>query len=100
MSHDIACWKCGAALAELALPFGRRECCRSCGAELHVCRLCKEYDTRVANQCREPTAEEVRDKEHANFCDHYAPRAGAYQAKEQSAADRARAELEQLFGRK
>ena len=100
MSHAIACWKCGASLAEFALPFGRRECCRACGADLHVCKLCREYDPRVAHQCREPTAEEVRDKEHANFCDHYAPREGAYQTKEVSAAERARAELEQLFGKK
>jgi ribosome-binding protein aMBF1 (putative translation factor) len=100
MSHDIGCWKCGVPLAELSLPFGRRECCRACGAELHVCRLCKDYDTRVAHHCREPTAEEVRDKESANFCDHYAPRAGAYQPTETSAAESARAELEKLFGGK
>ena len=100
MSHDIGCWKCGASLAELSLPFGRRECCRACGAELHVCRLCKDYDTRVAHHCREPTVEEVRDKERANFCGHFTPRAGAYQPQETSAAERARAELERLFGKK
>ena len=100
MSHDIGCWNCGASLAALSLPFGRREVCRACGAELHVCRLCVEYDPRVADQCREPTAEEVRDKEHANFCDHYRPKAGAYQPTAASAADQARLELEKLFGKR
>jgi hypothetical protein len=81
------------------LPFGRIERCRQCGADLHACKLCVEYDPRVADRCREPTAEEVRDKERANFCDHYQPRAGAYQPAATSAADAARTELEKLFGR-
>lgn len=99
MSHDISCWKCGASLASLSLPFGRRDTCRACGADLHVCRLCRDYDRGVAHQCREPTAEEVRDKERANFCDHFSPRPGAYQPAQQDAAAAARAELEKLFGK-
>jgi hypothetical protein len=99
MSHDFACWKCGTSLAELTLPFMRQDTCRACGADVHVCRLCRDYDPRVAHQCREPTVEEVRDKERANFCDHFAPRAGAYRAPETDAVDRARAELDRLFGK-
>jgi hypothetical protein len=99
MAHDIGCWKCGATLAHLSLPFGRIERCRQCGADLHACKLCLEYDPRVADQCREPTAEEVRDKERANFCDHYKPRAGAYQPAATSASDAARVALEKLFGK-
>ena len=109
------------------MPLRRLEECRKCGAELHVCKLCEWYDVTVAKHCREPIAEEVKDKERANFCDYFKPRPGAYsdagvtaaaQAKSQldalfggsqapagadaaapSAADRARAELEALFGR-
>ena len=99
MAHDIQCWKCGASLAHLALPFGRIERCKACGADLHACRLCRDYDPRVAHQCREPTVEEVRDKEHANFCDHYHPVAGAWKPASQDAADAARSELEKLFGK-
>ena len=99
MPHDIGCWKCGASLAHLELPFGRIEQCRKCGADLHVCRLCVEFDPRVAQQCREPTVEEVRDKDRANFCDHYKPRAGAYQPGSTAAADKARSDLEKLFGK-
>jgi hypothetical protein len=100
MSHDIGCWKCGASLAALALPFGRSERCPQCGADLHCCKLCGLYDTRAYQQCREPTVEEVRNKERANFCDHYKPVAGAFKGGSAlAAADAARAELERLFGK-
>jgi len=100
MSHEIACWKCGASLATLALPFGRTERCRDCGADLHVCRLCGLHDPRAYQQCREPTVEEVRDKERANFCDHYKPVAGAYKGGNPAATeDAARTALENLFGK-
>ena len=100
MSHDLVCWKCGAALAALSLPLSRRDVWALCRAELHVCRMCADYDIRVAKHCREPTAEEVNNKESANFCDFFQPRAGAWVPKDRSAADRARDELEKLFGRK
>ena len=80
MAHGLTCWKCGASLEALTLPLRRLEECKACHCELHVCRLCVEYDTRVAKHCREPTAEEVRDKTAANFCDHFKPKVGAYVA--------------------
>jgi ribosome-binding protein aMBF1 (putative translation factor) len=100
MAHNLVCWKCGADLAALTLPLSRRDECASCRAELHVCRMCVEYDTSVAKHCREPTAEEVSNKTAANFCDFFVPRPGAYVAANTSAAERARLELEKLFGKK
>ena len=99
MPHDIQCWKCGAALAALPLPFGRIERCRGCGADLHACKLCRHYSPRLPAQCDEPTIEEVRDKERANFCDHYTPVAGAWKGGTSAAADAARAQLDKLFGK-
>jgi hypothetical protein len=99
MSHDIQCWKCGAALSALSLPFGRQECCKSCGADLHACKLCRHYAPRHTGQCEWPNIEEVRDKERANFCDHYQPIAGAWKGGTSAAADAARAQLEKLFGK-
>ena len=99
MAHDLVCWKCGASLAVLSLPLLRLDACPACNAELHVCKLCVEYDTSVAKHCREPTADEVRDKEHANFCDHFKPRPGAFSPSSAAAADKARAELDKLFGK-
>lgn len=61
--------------------------------------MCADYDVRVAKHCREPIAEEVSDKERANFCGYFAPRGGAFTARDTSAADQARLELEKLFGK-
>jgi ribosome-binding protein aMBF1 (putative translation factor) len=99
MAHELVCWKCGADLAALSLPLSRRDECARCRAELHVCRMCVEYDTSVAKHCREPTAEEVSDKQAANFCDFFRPRPGAWSAHSTRAADQARSELERLFGK-
>jgi hypothetical protein len=98
MAHSLTCWKCGASLAALSLPLLRRDECPACRAELHVCRMCVDYDTSKAKHCREPTAEEVSDKTHANFCDHYKPREQAFQGGTDDAAARAKAELAKLFG--
>lgn len=100
MGHGIVCWKCGFDLAALLLPLSRRDECPRCRAELHVCRLCVDYDEHVAKKCREPTAEEVSDKTKANFCDFFKPKAGVYVASDTTAADKARAQLEALFGKK
>jgi hypothetical protein len=100
MAHNLVCWKCGADLAALTLPLSRRDECKRCRAELHVCRMCIEYDEHVAKHCREPTAEEVTDKTAANFCDFFRPKPRAYIPQDTSAAERARSELEKLFGGK
>src|SRR6202051_296836 len=99
MAHDLVCWKCGAPLAELSLPLRRLEELPKCHAELHVCRMCIDYDTRIPKHCREPTAEEVNDKTHANFCDHFKPRAAAYTPPNTAEVDKVRTELEKLFGK-
>ena len=62
--------------------------------------MCVEYDTRGAKHCREPTAEEVREKTKANFCDHFKPKVGAYVAPNIGEVDAARAALDALFGKK
>jgi len=100
MAHELQCWKCGAALASLSLPLRRLDVCPACRAELHVCRLCVDFDTRVAKHCREPTAEEVRDKTSANFCDHFKPRKAAYQPADTAAIEASKSELARLFGGK
>jgi hypothetical protein len=99
MSHSAVCWQCGASLAELTLPLSRFDVCRQCRAELHVCKLCRFHDLTVAKQCREPIAEEVRDKQRANYCDYFMPRDDAYTPPATAAVDQARAQLNALFGK-
>jgi ribosomal protein L40E len=99
MSHSAVCWHCGASLAELTLPLSRFDVCKQCRVELHVCRLCRFHDATVAKQCREPVAEEVRDKQRANICDYFSVRADAYRPIDTAAIDQSRAQLEALFGK-
>src|ERR1700754_2198614 len=94
----LVCWKCGTSLAALSLPLQRLDECKVCHAELHVCKLCEWYSTAVAKHCREPIAEEVKDKERANFCDYFKPRPGAHVPPEVAAASKARSDLDALFG--
>lgn len=69
---SVNCYKCNKEL-DLALgkDVGRSEECPGCFASLRVCKMCEFYDTSSYNECREPTAERIVDKEKANFCDHF-----------------------------
>ncbi|HEY8519545.1 MAG TPA: hypothetical protein VIN61_05665 [Gammaproteobacteria bacterium] len=97
MPVELHCYRCGASLAKLSLPLSRRDECPQCRAELHVCRMCVNYDKRWRRACREDDAEEVKDKEKANFCDYFKPSPNAYDPAEREAADAARAALDALF---
>ena len=94
----LVCWKCGTSLAVLSIPFRRLEVCPECDSELHVCRMCMFYDPNSIDQCTQEDAEEVREKERANFCDYYKPRTGAYLARDTSQTDAAKDKLNALFG--
>jgi hypothetical protein len=98
MSVSLNCWKCGHALDEMPMPLRRRDECPACATDLHVCRMCEFYDTSVAKSCREPVAEEVTDKERANFCDYFRGQPGVQAAGGTSEAEAAKARLEAMFG--
>ncbi len=95
---DLLCWQCGASITDQPLPLSRRAECAICGADLHTCRLCRFYDTGVAKHCREPIADEVKEKERANFCECFQHKNGAFTATDSSAAIAAETELGALFG--
>lgn len=97
-NESLVCWKCGTPLKGVPLPLARRAECPQCHAELHVCRLCHFYDPHVEGKCREDRAEEVRDKERANFCDYFKPRPGAYRAQDLARSQAAKSRVEALFG--
>jgi hypothetical protein len=81
----------------MSLPFSRQDQCPQCTVDLHVCKMCIHYDPRVPRQCREDDAEDVKDKELANFCEWYEPSESAFEPAQKSEADRAREVLEALF---
>ena len=96
--RDLVCWKCGAPFGDTPLPLSRFAECKACHAPLHVCRQCEFYDISVANACREPIADAVKDKTRANFCAYLRPHPGAFVAADGAASGKARSELEALFG--
>ena len=98
MNDALVCWKCGASLEALVLPLARLAECPACSADLHVCRMCEFYDTGSSGSCREPVADDVPEKERANFCGYFRPRPGAHDPGNEAEAEAARAQLEALFG--
>jgi hypothetical protein len=93
----VGCHGCGAT-NEVPAPVSRRETCNRCGADLHCCLSCVFHDRSAYNECREPSAERVVDKDRSNFCDYYAPKVGA--VKSGSVAPPAVSDLERLFAKK
>jgi len=98
MSHSgLRCWKCGETLDEVPLPLSRTAQCKSCHADLHVCRMCRFYDTSVSNSCTEPLAEKVTDKKRRNFCGYLQPDPHAFRPDDAGKAESAKRQLEALF---
>lgn len=98
MAAELACFRCGASLAALSLPLSRRDECPECAIHLHVCRMCEFFDEAVPKQCREDDAEEVNEKEKANFCEWFKPSSAAFDPQRAERAGRAESELAALFG--
>jgi hypothetical protein len=98
MDTDLVCWKCGESIADLPMPLGRLAECKACHAELHACRLCEFFDPHIAEQCREPVADFVKEKERANFCDYFLPHSHAYVPAKDGESQAAKVELGALFG--
>ena len=96
MSIELTCWKCGADLKDVPQPLGRRAECPGCGADLHVCRQCRHFDTGKAKQCRELAVDEIKDKTRANFCEWFQAGAGGSTGSQAKSGDRAA--LDSLFG--
>ena len=99
MSATQHCWKCGHEWTANRAP-GRSETCLNCGADLKVCLNCVSYDPRVAYQCRDRRAEEVAQKDMANFCEYFemARREFVPIQDRYSREDKARDQLKKLLG--
>ena len=95
MAQSFGCWKCGALARDEPMPLGRETRCRACGKDLHVCRQCTFYDTTKGKSCAEPVADEVLDKERANFCGYYSLNLNAHAGNAQ--AEAAREQLAAMF---
>lgn len=95
MADPFNCWNCGTPATDEPMPLGRESRCCACGKDLHVCRQCTFYDTSKGDGCAEPVADQVRDKERANFCGYLTVNPGAHTGNDQAQA--ARAQLAAMF---
>lgn len=95
---NLVCWNCGASLDDIPRPISRHATCSACFNELHCCRLCKHYDPKRTMQCFEDRADPPLQKENANFCDFFSPRAEAFNAGSEVKSSAAKHQLDALFG--
>jgi hypothetical protein len=94
------CHACGAEWTEKDPPGFSAECA-GCRAPMHCCMNCKFYTPGHHNDCLEPEAEMVRDRQAQNRCDWFQladrrPGGGRPEPGADRAA-RARARLDELF---
>lgn len=92
----MICWKCKKEIA-VSQVYRTTEC-PLCSNDLHCCKACKFYSTGSHNDCRESSAENVRDKEKANFCDYFVINKDLNTSNEKSKSDAARDAFNALFG--
>ena len=68
----IHCYSCNSPVAiDAGQKVLRHEECPNCQTMLHCCKMCTFYDPKVYNECKEPLAERIVDKEKANFCSYF-----------------------------
>lgn len=92
-----SCYACKKPLGLPAGNIGRSESCINCRADVRVCKNCIHYDTRSYNECREPSAERVVDKEKRNFCDYFSLSLGNQSKVVDSKKEDALKKLDDLF---
>jgi hypothetical protein len=90
------CYKCINDLG-IKIPVGRREICPFCGSDLHCCHNCVHYNIGAYNDCREPQAERVIEKDRSNFCDFFIFRDGEIIGKGKDFGESVKEKMESLF---
>lgn len=88
------CFKCQTEL-DVVEPISRKEECPKCRNDVRVCANCQQYDPKVYNECREPQADRILEKERSNLCDFFKLKSGSSSV--QSDRDRLREQAEALF---
>ena len=97
-TSTFTCHACGKTVGSDGV-VSRAALCDGCGAELRCCLNCRFHDKSAYNECAEPSAERVLEKDRANFCDYFAPRPTGAPASSGGKAP-ALGDLERLFSKK
>ena len=94
------CWKCQNEVVfevRYGIKVGRQDTCPHCHSDLHCCKNCRLYEPSIHNQCREPEAPFIRDRDAGNFCAHFDIADRAEPPRVDDSATQARAKLNGLF---
>lgn len=71
-SDKISCYKCSTVLElEPHMTISRSEECPKCFTSIRCCKMCSFFDITAYNDCREPMANRILEKDKANFCDFF-----------------------------
>ena len=64
------CFSCNTVIESDDRP-ARSDTCPGCDADVKVCPNCAFFDEGAYNECHEPQAERIVDKESSNFCEYF-----------------------------
>jgi len=93
---EVICFSCQSE-NKVVDRLGFRDSCISCFNDLHVCKTCHFYDPKSYNDCSEPAADRVSEKEKRNFCEFYQIKSHGLGAEKNPTRDVLRAQAEALF---
>ncbi len=96
--RQLRCHNCGAEIA-VTDRITRSDTCPRCAAFLRCCLNCEFFDETAYNQCHEPQAERVTEKDKATFCSYFAPGSKLANRPDTRKAE-ARKKLDDLFKKK
>lgn len=71
------CYKCNSPVDyELNKKVSRSAECPKCKTSLKCCKMCVFFELTSYNECKEPVAERIIEKEKPNFCDYFMMQVG------------------------
>jgi hypothetical protein len=92
----VRCARCGNELtvAAVSSPDAR---CNRCGADLHSCAQCVNFDTSAAFECQKPVPVRISPKDARNACELFDPRTTVERETTSGAPPSARKAFDDLF---
>ena len=89
---SISCCHCNKDIdLAVATKISFKEECPHCYGGMHSCKMCSHYDCSQYNECKEPMADRIVDKEKNNYCDYFILGGLNQNTTNQSALDAAKA---------
>ena len=92
----VRCARCGNELTVAAV-WGSDAACTRCGADLHSCAQCANFDTSAAYECQKPVALRISPKDARNTCAEFEPRTTVERETRTAAPTSARKAFDDLF---